>query len=86
MSIEPTDVSNPQRNPEDSAAGCRMMASDDRERAALSDSAHMGLRLLGSADAWTARAELLDRLEANPVRMNDHHPPAGTGKGRNGDG
>ena len=56
MSLDPTDVSLPQRKPEDTSAGCRMLASDDRERAEQSDSAHMRLRLVSSADTWTLRA------------------------------
>ena len=81
MSIEPTDVSPVQRKPEDTADGCRGMASDDMDRARQSDSAHMRVRLAYSAEMWTARAELLDRMEANRVRMNDQceaeYPPKG---------
>jgi len=64
---------------EDSAAGCRSLASDDRDRAKDSDSDRMRFRLACSAEAWTNRAELLDRLEANRLKMN---PP----KGENDDG
>lgn len=70
MSLDPTDVSLPQRKPEDTSAGCRMLASDDRERAEQSDSAHMRLRLVSSADTWTLRAELLERLEARRVSLD----------------
>lgn len=59
---------------EDSAAGCRSLASDDRDRARDSDSDRMRFRLACSAEAWTNRAELLDRLEANRLKMN---PPQG---------
>ena len=59
---------------EDSAAGCRSLASDDRDRARDSDSGRMRFRLACSAEAWTNRAELLDRLEANRLKMN---PPQG---------
>jgi hypothetical protein len=54
----------------DSAAGCRSLASDDRDRAKDSDSDRMRFRLACSAEAWTNRAELLDRLEANRLKMN----------------
>ena len=62
---------------EDSAAGCRSLASDDRDRAKDSDSGRMRFRLACSADAWTNRAELLDRLEANRLKMNQGSPPDG---------
>lgn len=58
------------RKSEDTAAGCRSLASNDRARAVDSDIDRMRFRLACSAEAWTARAELLDRLEANRVRMN----------------
>ena len=51
------------RRPEDTAAGCRTMADDDRARAAAMGSDRMRFRLERSADAWTARADLLQRLE-----------------------
>lgn len=73
---------------EDSAAGCRSLASDDRDRAEHSDSDRMRFRLACSAEAWTNRAELLDRLEANRVKMNhpteqedDQSPPRENGNG-----
>ena len=62
---------------EDSAAGCRSLASDDRDRAEQSDSDRMRFRLACSAEAWTNRAELLDRLEANRVKMNGESAPTG---------
>ena len=67
MSIEPTDVSLPHRKPEDTSAGCRILASDDRERAEQSSSAHMRMRLVSSAATWTARADLLERLESRRI-------------------
>lgn len=70
MSVEPTDVSVPHRKPEDTAAGCRLLASDDRARAEQTVSARMRFRLACSAEAWTTRADLLDRLEQNRVRMD----------------
>ena len=86
MSIEPTDVSLPQGKPENSAAGCRMLANDDRIRAQDSDSAHMRFRLACSAEAWTARAEMLDRMEANRIQMNNEGPPPEARDGRNDNG
>ena len=84
--VEPTDVSVPKRKPEDTADGCRLLASDDRARAEESVSAHMRFRLACSAEAWTARAELLDRMEANRVRMNDECSAAGGREGMNDNG
>lgn len=80
MSIEPTEVSLafPDRKPEDTAAGCRLLASDDQERAEQSDSAHMRERLIGSAQVWNARANLLDRLES---RRPSFQPEADGGWG-----
>jgi len=67
--------SDPNAKREDSAAGCRSLASDDRDRAEHSDSDRMRFRLACSAEAWTNRAELLDRLEANRVKMNKPTEP-----------
>ena len=53
------------RSREETAAGCRSLAHDDRVRAEASDSVRMRFRLACSAEAWTTRADLLDRLEAN---------------------
>jgi hypothetical protein len=53
------------RKSEDSAAGCRAFAASDRERAAASTSEHMRACLERSAEAWSARAHLLDRLQAS---------------------
>lgn len=53
------------RKPEDSADGCRALAEADRERAAATGTDHMRECLERSAAAWTSRAGLLDRLEAN---------------------
>jgi hypothetical protein len=50
---------------EDTAAGCRQMAQDDRARAAEVGSHYMRDRLEISAVAWIARASLLERLDAN---------------------
>ena len=55
-------MSSAKRKPEDSGDGCRALALADRERAAANTSAHMRASLERSADAWTARAGMLDRL------------------------
>ncbi|HVM37460.1 MAG TPA: hypothetical protein VM265_03610 [Sphingomicrobium sp.] len=51
------------RRREDTSLGCREMAADDRVRADATDTAHMRLRMESSADAWTTRADMLQRLE-----------------------
>ena len=51
------------RKTEDSADGCRGLARADRARAAVMTSEHMRAVLERSADAWSARARLLDRLD-----------------------
>ena len=51
--------------PEDSADGCRAFAKADREKAAGTPNEHVRATFERSADAWTARAGLLDRLEAS---------------------
>jgi hypothetical protein len=53
------------RKPEDSADGCRGLAKSDLDRAAEAPVGHARTRFERSADAWTARAELLKRLEAS---------------------
>lgn len=57
-------MSSSRRKPEDSADGCRALASSDRERASAAEG-HVRARFERSAQAWTARATLLDRLEAD---------------------
>jgi hypothetical protein len=69
MSVDATVDRIPRRGREDTADGCRSMAHDDRVRAEDSDSDRMRFRLACSAEAWTARADLLDRLEANRARL-----------------
>lgn len=51
------------RKPEDSATGCRVLEQADRLRAAATPNPHVRESLERSADAWKARAALLDRLE-----------------------
>jgi hypothetical protein len=57
-------MSSGRRKPEDSAEGCRALEQADRLRAAAMVNPHMRETLERSADAWNARATLLDRLEA----------------------
>ena len=54
---------------EDTADGCRSLAKDDIDRAGESDSDHMRARLAHSAETWTARADMLQRLEGNRARI-----------------
>ena len=58
-------MSSGKRKREDSPEGCREMAEADRGKAAASDNAHMRACLERSAETWSARARLLDRLQAN---------------------
>lgn len=55
----------PRKKREDTAEGCRTLAEDDRGRAAANPNEHMRRSLQHSADAWAARARLLDRLQAS---------------------
>lgn len=52
------------RKPEDTSRGCRARAEADNAEAAESLSGQMRLRLENSAECWSARARLLDRLES----------------------
>jgi len=52
------------RKAEDTAGGCRRLAAADLERAASSASEQMRAVIEHSATVWSARADLLDRLEA----------------------
>lgn len=56
------------RKSEDSAGGCRALAQADRARAASTNTGHMRAVLERSADAWSARARLLDRLEKDFIK------------------
>ena len=58
-------MSSAKRKPEDCAEGCRLLEQNDRDRAAAIANEHMRVILERSADAWGARAKLLDRLETN---------------------
>ena len=77
-------MSSGKRKAEDSADGCRALERDDRERAAANSSPHMRAVLERSAEAWSARARLLDHLErdftgraaANAARQRRRSPEA----------
>jgi hypothetical protein len=56
------------RKREDTAAGCDELAQDDDARAASSESEHRRSALQRSAQAWTLRARMLDRLEREFAR------------------
>jgi len=58
-------MSSPRRKPEDSVDGCRAFAASDRERASTAANGHVRDRFERSAEAWSARASLLDRLETS---------------------
>jgi hypothetical protein len=58
-------MSSTTRKAEDSAEGCRALAQADRDRAAETANSHMRATFERSATAWSARASLLQRLEAN---------------------
>jgi len=56
-------MSSPRHKPEDSVDGCRAFAASDRERASTAAKGHVRATFERSAEAWSARASLLDRLE-----------------------
>lgn len=53
------------KQPQDTAAGCRIRAEADLEQAGRMDTAHGRERFEHSAASWTARGELLARLDAS---------------------
>jgi hypothetical protein len=57
-------MSSPRRKPEDSADGCRAFAASDRERASTAAN-QVRATFERSAEAWSARASLLERLETD---------------------
>ena len=57
-------MSSNRRKPEDTADGCRALAQADRERASSVTNVQVRACFESSAAAWSARAGLLDRLEA----------------------
>ena len=81
-------MSSPRRKPEDSADGCRSFAASDRERASTAANGHVRATFERSAEAWNARASLLDRLETSfdarrkPDAPDDEH--TATEDGQNG--
>lgn len=58
-------MSSTNRKREDTAEGCRMLASENREQAAAAADEHRRASLERRAIVWSARADLLRRLEAN---------------------
>jgi hypothetical protein len=58
-------VTSGRRKPEDSVEGCRALEQADRLRAMAISNPHARESLERSADAWAARATLLDRLDTN---------------------
>jgi len=58
-------MSSNRRKREDTAEGCRVLANDDRKRAALISNDQMRAILECSARVWSERANLLGRLEAS---------------------
>jgi hypothetical protein len=58
-------MSSSRRKPEDSADGCRALAESDRERASATNNIHIRATFKRSAEAWSARASLLERLEVS---------------------
>ncbi len=56
------------RRAEDTARGCRVRADHNREEASSELNEQMRARLESSADAWTKRANLLQRLETSRER------------------
>ncbi len=92
MTGQSPDIETPQRNflhrrrLEDTADGCRGMESGDRARAAETPNDHMRSSLERSADAWAARANLLDRLEASfKARAEAVREGASSSRGRRSD-
>lgn len=53
------------KQPHDTAAGCRVRAEADLARADEMDTAHGRERFEHSAASWTARGDLLARLDAS---------------------
>lgn len=58
-------MNSSRRKPEDSADGCRAFAASDRERASTTAITHVRATFERSAEAWTERASLLERLETS---------------------
>lgn len=58
-------MTSARRRLENTADGCRSLAEDDRVRATAMINAQMRASFERSADAWFARAKLLDGLQTN---------------------
>ena len=67
------------RRAEDTAAGCRILADQDQVRAARTTSDRRRRLLEHSAEAWAARAALLERLES---KSDVREKSIAVGKGR----
>ena len=61
------------RKREDTAEGCFELARDDEVRAADNVNPHMRRTLERSAEAWTARATLLERLQGRSSARAEAH-------------
>ena len=64
-SLHPPSLTIRRKRAEDTPAGCRELAAADLRRADDLAADHIRWRYRRSADAWLARADFLDRLEAN---------------------
>ena len=64
-SMPPPSLTVRRKRPEDTPEGCRELAAADLRRAEALAVDHIRWRYRHSADAWLARADFLDRLEAN---------------------
>lgn len=61
----------PKRKREDTAEGCRAMASADHDRADAVSSDRMRSQLERSAQAWTDRADMFDHLDEKARTRHD---------------
>jgi hypothetical protein len=52
-----------QKATHDTAAGCRELAAADLQRASVTDTANGRRRLESSAQSWTSRADMIQRLD-----------------------
>lgn len=53
------------KQPQDTVAGCRERAAANRAEASPMGATHSRSRLELSADTWTKRADMLQRIETN---------------------
>ena len=61
--VAPRPILRSGKRAEDTAAGCRAKAAADLVRAVVPGGDYRRVRLERSAEVWSARADLLDRLE-----------------------